>query len=279
MLKYECLSVKGKLNCFSLEIKEDTGILGQRDSGKEEIINVTFKLTKDFSGRILLDDIDITRYNEEIYWTKISVIFYDPMKLFNPIYDIASHFIELGISHGIENEEAILETAEEILKILGMKKEVIFSYPNQLKPLELKKIALALASFLEPEYIFIDDIEYNLSTLEIELLINSILDLKETFNMKLIVFDNDPAVISRLVDYVVVLYRGEIVEEGYNVIEYPYHPYTIDLIRGELKEKNLIGKGCIYSGNCRFSTFNCKNITPKLVDLGGRKLKCLGFPW
>lgn len=277
-LKYECLTVKGKLDCFSLEIKEDTGILGQRDSGKEEIINATFKLTS-ATGKILLNDVDILKDGEKLYWEKLSVVFYDPMRLFNPIYDIASHFIEIGISHGLENEEYILETAKEFLKLLGTNDNILSNYPHQLNTLDLKKTAIALASFLEPEYIFIDDIEYNLSELEISLLLNSIIDLKDTLDSTLIIFDNDPAIISRLADYVVVMYKGEIVEEGYDVIEYPLHPYTIDLIQGNLKEKNLKGDGCIYSQNCRFSTSKCKSLKPNFSDLGRRRVKCLGFPW
>ncbi|BFH72142.1 ATP-binding cassette domain-containing protein [Sulfurisphaera javensis] len=277
-LKYECLTVEGKLNCFTLEIKEDTGILGQRDSGKEEVINATFKLTK-ASGKILLDDVDIMSKGDKLYWEKLSVVFYDPMKLFNPIYDIASHFIEIGISHDMENEELILETAKEVFKVLNIREEILYSYPHQLRSLELKKVALALASFLEPEYLFIDDIEYNLNEIEIGLLVNSIIDLKETFDINLIVFDNDPAVISRLADYIAVLYRGEVVEEGYHVIEYPYHPYTIDLIEGNLKEENLVGEGCIYSKNCKYSTYKCRLTKPKMVNLGERYVKCLGYPW
>ncbi|MBP1357961.1 MAG: ATP-binding cassette domain-containing protein [Sulfolobus sp.] len=278
MLKYECVSVKGKLNCFTLEVTMDTGILGQRDSGKEEIINVTFGLSRG-TGKILLDDMDVLSKKDSLFWTKISVVFYDPMQLFNPIYDIASHFIEIGMSHGMEDEELVLETAKEILKILNVKDEVLNSYPNHLRTLELKKVALALATFLEPEYLFVDDVEYNLSEEEIIHIVNSIIELKDTFGMKLVVFDNDPAVLSRLAEYFVTLYRGEIVEEGYELLEYPLHPYTIDLLNKELREKNYEGNGCVYSLNCKFSSLKCKSIKPRLVNLGGKKVKCLGFPW
>jgi len=278
MLKYECVTVRGKLNCFTLDITRDTGILGQRDSGKEEIINATFKLTK-ADGKIFLDETDVLEKGEELFWTKLAVVFYDTMKLFNPIYDVASHFIEIGISHELENEELIIESAKEILKILGVKDDVLTYYPYQLRPLELKKVGIALASFLEPEYLFIDDVEYNLSEAEIINIVNSIIDLQDTFNMKLIVFDNDPAVLSRLTDYFVTLYKGEIVEEGFDVLEYPLHPYTADLLNRNLKEQSFVGKGCVYSLNCEYSSYKCKTVTPKLVDLGGRKVKCLGFPW
>ncbi|AWR96260.1 ABC transporter ATP-binding protein [Acidianus sulfidivorans JP7] len=274
MLEYKCLSVDGKLDCFNLSVDDDSGVLGERDSGKDLIISATFNLIN-YSGEILLSGKKIDKND---FWTKISAVLYNPLDMFNPIYDIASHFVEIAESHKVYSSDAAIEVAKDFLKTVGVPEDVLYSYPNKLDNLTLKKVAIVLASFLDPEYILIDDIEYGLSELGRNIVLNTLLDLKSFIRSKYLVFDNDPKVISMLASYVVVLYKGEIVEEGKEVIKYPMHPYTVDLISGFLSDENKVNKnGCIYSLNCRFSSFKCKTVKPNYVKVGNRYVKCHGF--
>lgn len=273
-MKYDCVTTS-ELNCFSLEVKEDTGILGQRDSGKEEVIRATFGLSEIKGGSILLHG---KRIGKEDYWTRISVILYDPMEMFNPIYDIASHFVEVAVSHKRYTPEQAIEVAKDLIKTFNESEEILYTYPRKLSMIKLKKISIILASFLQPEYILIDDIEYGLSEIGRGVILNMLIDLKSLFNTTYLVFDNDPAVISRLTSYVVVMYRGDKVEEGYDVIEYPTHPYTIDLISGFLKDRNeKAERGCIYSLNCRFSSLNCLEKKPEYKRVNNRWVRCHGI--
>jgi peptide/nickel transport system ATP-binding protein len=282
MLVYDCLTVEGKINCFNARIDKNVGILGQRDSGKEEIVKATFRLSK-AKGRISLDDVNILQLGieefREILWKKISWLKYNHYEMFNPIYDIASHFVEIVVSHSIGNADYAIDLAKEALRLVGEKEEVLTMYPNQLSPLRLKKVALALSIFTEPDYVFIEDIEYGLSELGRIYIVNSLIDVMNVLNSKFIVLDNDPAVLSRLSDYFYVIYKGYIVEEGTDVIRNPYHPYTIDLISGEIEGTNVIGKGCVYSSRCRFKSIKCENSEPNTFKYENGVVKCNLYPW
>lgn len=281
MIKYECLTVKGRLNCFNAKFEGDVGVLGQRDSGKEEIVKATFGLIN-AEGKVLVDGVDITKLKPEefngLLWTKMSLMTYDPKAMFNPIYDVASHFVEIVVSHGMGDSSFAIELAREALRAVGEKEEVLYYYPHQLSPLRLKRVALALAIFTEPEHVFIEDIEYGLSELNRIYLLNSIIDAISSYRSKLVVFDNDPAVISRLVDYVYVIYKGEVVEEGPDVLRSPMHPYTIDYLSGLVTEGEP-GKGCVYSSTCRFATPKCSERKPNAFRYGGGVVWCNLYPW
>ncbi|BDC18051.1 ATP-binding cassette domain-containing protein [Acidianus sp. HS-5] len=277
MLEY--VSVYGDiLNDFSSKVESNLGILGQRDSGKEEIIFYSLLLKKPKKGKILLDGNEIKEDNaNNIRWKEISAVFYNPYSMFNPIYNIASHFAEIAVSHNIGNYSFSLDIAKEFIKILGLNSSILEKFSYQLTPLEAKKVSLALATFLEPKYVLIDDIEFGINDNGRAVIINSIIDLESILSSKFIVLDNDPAVISRISDEFVVLYRGKIVERGVNINEV-YHPYTLDLIRGEISINHL-GKGCPYSENCRYSSSKCKEKEPEETRVGNNNVKCLLYSW
>jgi ABC-type dipeptide/oligopeptide/nickel transport system ATPase component len=282
MLEYECLTVDNKLNCFTAVISAHTGILGQRDSGKEEIFKATFRVVK-AKGKISLDGVNILKLGEEdlrkILWTRISWMPYDVSQLFNPMYDVASHFVEIVVSHNLGCSEYALDLAKEKLKILGLNpEEILKSYVFQLTPLKLKKTAIALATFIEHDYVFIDDIEYGISEVDQIQIVNSLIDLMSVTSSKFLISGNDPAVLSHLTDEVIVIYKGEVVEEGYNVLSDPLHPYTIDVLRGYVSPDGKTSSGCVYSNSCPYSSLKCQTKKPELIRVGKRVVRCHLYP-
>ena len=281
MIEYKCLTVRGKLNCFTARVEGNVGVLGERYSGKEEIVKATFRLVK-AEGEVLIDGVDALKISNEelnrLLWTKVSLVTYDPKAMFNPIYDIASHFVEVSVSHGLGGSSCALELAKEALKVLGEKEEVLYMYPHQLSTFRLKRVAIALALFTEPEHVFVEDIEYGLSELERAYIVNSLIDAMSSYISKYVVFDNDPAVLSRLVDYVYVVYKGEVIEEGSEVLTRPMHPYTVDYLDGVVRDSEK-GQGCIYSNACRFSSPKCREETPNTFRYPGGAVKCNLYPW
>ncbi|BBL47491.1 ATP-binding cassette domain-containing protein [Metallosphaera sedula] len=280
MLEYNCVTVKGSLNCFSVRLdKKSVGILGEKDSGKEAIIPATLGLLNNVSGSILLDGVDLVKSRDllhKVRWEKISAVFYDPSTMFNPLYTIGSHFAEIVVSHEIGNAEYGVEVGLEYLKLLGLSADVMERLPYQLTPLQLKKVAIALAVFLEPEYVIFDDLEFGLGDIGRASVMNSIIDLMGSVRSSFMFLENNPGILSRLADYVLVLYRGETVEEGQDVLQSPLHPYTIDLINGEIEEEKVEGKGCVYSGICKHSTPKCfENVN--WVSMGNHRVRCIAY--
>ncbi|AWS00220.1 ATP-binding cassette domain-containing protein [Metallosphaera hakonensis] len=280
MLEYRCLTVGESLKCFNVTLgKESIGVLGEKDSGKEVIIPATLGLLSNVSGSILLDGTDLVKSKDILLkarWEKISAVFYDPASMFNPIYDIGSHFAEIVVSHEMGNPEYGIETGIEFLKVLGVEKEVMEKLPHQLSPVQLKKVAIALATFLEPDHVIIDDLEFGLGDIGRAAVVNSLIDLMGSVRSSFMILENNPGILSRLSDRIVVLYSGEMVEEGKDVLITPLHPYTVDLIAGEIKDKKRKAKGCPYSGECRHATPKCLGEIPWLT-LGNQRVRCVAY--
>jgi ABC-type dipeptide/oligopeptide/nickel transport system ATPase component len=280
MIEFDCLRVTGKIDCFTLrQMDGNVGILGEQNSNKEYIVKASMKQVKSW-GRLYLNGVDVLALKDEEFksylWVKISQIPSDPYVLFSELYDIRSHFVEIVRSHSDQSHYAE-DLALEYIKLLGLETSVLDKYSFQLNPVEAKKASIALASFLNPELIFVEDIGCGLNDTQVNVILNSLLDLESVVDSSFMILDNDPAVISRMADYVVVMLKGEVIEEGSEVLSYPLHPYTQAYLGGYLRPSPL-GKGCKFSSSCPFSSAKCLQ-NPPYVDLGGKKVKCNLYPW
>ncbi|WP_162204984.1 ABC transporter ATP-binding protein [Sulfuracidifex tepidarius] len=282
MIEYDCLTVKDKLECFSLrQIDGNVGILGEGNSNKEYLVKASMRLVNS-TGHFYINGEDVLSVTSEEFkdylWIKLSEIPSDPYTLFSELYDIKSHFVEIVMSHGLGDEHYAEELALEYVKLLGLETSVLDKYTFQLNPMEAKKVEIALASFLNPEVIFVEDIGCGLNDVQVNVILNSLLDMESVTDSSFVVLDNDPAVISRLADYTVVLYKGEIIEEGEEVLSFPLHPYTQAYLGGYLRP-SLPGRGCKFSSSCPFSSFRCKEEIPKGANVGRSFVRCHLYPW
>ncbi len=282
MIEYDCLTVKNLVDCFSIkQVKGNVGILGEQTSNKEYIVKASMKLIPSI-GHFYLNGEDVLYTSEEVFksylWTRLSEVPSDPYGLFSELYDLRSHFSEIVLSHGLGDEHYADELAVEYVKLLGLETGVLEKYPFQLNPVDAKKVEIALAGFLNPEVIFVEDIGCGMGDVQVSVILNSLLDLGSVVRSSFVVLDNDPAVISRLADYVVVMYKGEVVEGGDDVISHPLHPYTQAYLGGYLRP-SVPGSGCKFSSSCPFSSPVCKESSPKQVVIGRSTVKCNLYPW
>ncbi len=282
MIEYDCLTVKEKLECFSLrQTVGNVGILGEENSNKEYLAKASMRLISS-TGHFYINGEDVLSVSPEEFkdylWVKLSEIPSDPYLLFSELYDIKSHFVEIVISHGIGDKHYAEELALEYVKLLGLETSILDKYTFQLNPIDAKKVEIALASFLNPEVIFVEDIGSGLNDVQVNVILNSLLDMESVTGSSFVVLDNDPAVISRLADYVVVMYKGETIEEGEDVLSFPLHPYTQAYLGGYLRP-SVAGRGCKFSMSCPFSSSKCKEERPKGTNVGSSFVRCNLYPW
>lgn len=151
-------------------------------------------------------------------------------------------------------------------------------------------IAMALA--LNPALVLADEPTTALDVIMQDQILKQINRLQDQINSSMIVITHDVAVVAETCDRVIVMYAGEIAEEGPidDVFETPYHPYTVGLqnafpnIRQQNQElvsiagypPNLVSppEGCRFADRCPLATQKCYDVKPPAKEIGEIRSFC-----
>jgi oligopeptide/dipeptide ABC transporter ATP-binding protein len=147
-------------------------------------------------------------------------------------------------------------------------------------------IAIALAS--SPRLLLADEPTTSLDVIIQDQILSLLLELQQDTGMSMILVSHDLAVITEVCDRIVVMYAGQVVEEGAaaDIITAPRHPYTQALLdalpqadqRGPLRSirgspPSLIDvpEGCRFAPRCRYAVDECRSWETELLDAGERE--------
>ncbi len=286
---------------ITLEIRsgEILGILGESGSGKSTLARIILRLLKPTEGRVLFNDRDIWSMKKwkEIkeYYKRVQGVFQDPYSSFNPrrkiidiLYDVVSNYFPEYRDDKVAARKYIAET----LRSVGLRIEDIEGkFSHQLSGGQLQRVSIARALLSKPVFIIADEpVSMVDASTRIDIL-NIFIDLKEHYNVSPVIIGHDYSLAYYASDRIVVLYKGQLVEEGPpEVLEDPSHPYTrllkesVPLIDRKWSKKleyrlesisvSKRGKGCIFADRCPFKLPICEQKEPPMVDLGGTRVKC-----
>jgi peptide/nickel transport system ATP-binding protein len=281
----------------SFEVNKDEiiGILGESGSGKSTIAKLILKVIKPTSGQILFKGRDIWEINEREYYRYVQGVFQDPFSSFNPrrrIIDIFRDTIINTSNEKIKNHEEVIEIIRPIFEKIGLDpRDIIEKYPHEFSGGQLQRLSIARALLVRPELIVADEpVSMVDASTRIDIL-NIFIDLKKTTNLTSIIIGHDLALTSYVSDRVIVLYRGQIVEEGsVDILKDPAHPYTKMLSESipridkkwesHLKYKAFetsnikTSRGCIFASRCPYKKEICENKEPPYVQLGKSRVRC-----
>ncbi|MCM1130252.1 MAG: ABC transporter ATP-binding protein [Roseburia sp.] len=168
----------------------------------------------------------------------ITMIFQEPMTSLNPVFTIGYQLDEVVLLHNKDmKKEQAKARSIEMLNLVGipMPEEVYKRYPHQLSGGMRQRVMIAMALAVDPKLIIADE-----PTTALDVTIQAqILELLRTVQKKtesaIILITHDLGVIAEMVDYVVVMYAGRIVEKGTveEIFAHPLHPYTRGLQRSK----------------------------------------------
>ena len=249
-IKNLTISLEGRPNTspivqnLNLEVSagEVLGIVGESGSGKSltglSILNMLPKGVYISAGQILADGNDITKsekkklraYRGELF----SIVFQDPGSALNPSRTIGKLLSDVARAHEKSSKRDIREKSIGILKDVGFPnpEERLKSFPFQLSGGLRQRVAIAMALINRPKILIADE-----PTTSLDVSVQKgILDLirKRTIEDKIgcIFISHDLGVIAEVADRVIIMYSGQVVEEGpmASVLTNPKHPYTRGLI-------------------------------------------------
>ncbi len=190
------------------------------------------------SGEVLFNDINILQLPEDemrdIRGNRIAMIFQEPMTSLNPVLTCGFQVTEAIQLHlGVDKQEAKKKAIQLFNEVQLPRPEAIFdSYPHQISGGQKQRVMIAMALSCDPEILIADEPTTALDVTVQKTIIELLLRLKAERNMSLVFISHDLGVVSEIADRVIVMYKGEIVEEAptKTIFSNPQHPYTKGLL-------------------------------------------------
>lgn len=280
---------------FSLKKGETLCIVGESGCGKSitslSVIGLLPSNGKITSGEILYEGSPIHNLPQDklrkIRGNKISMIFQEPMTALNPVLTIGYQIREpLMIHHGLSKSEATKQGIE-LLKQVGIPypEKRMNQYPHELSGGMRQRVMIAIALSCNPGLLIADEPTTALDVTIQAQILDLIKDLKEKYNMGVMMITHDMGVVAEVADRVMVMYAGKKVEEGAveEIFNNPKHPYTIGLLNsvpnvddpdfelesipGSLPSLNEKIDGCRFHTRCQFATDRCRSEEPKVFEV------------
>ncbi|MBP3357885.1 MAG: ABC transporter ATP-binding protein [Opitutales bacterium] len=227
---------------FSLRENESVAIVGESGSGKTVTAMSLTKLlppppTCTVEGDIIFDgkniaDIDNAQLRK-IRGRQISYIFQEPSTSLNPVFTIGFQIAE-AIKLHFPEEKNVRKLVVESLREVGIRdpEKRYDSYPHELSGGMQQRAMIAMALSCRPRLLVADEPTTALDVTIQKQIIDLLKSVREKRKNSLLLITHNFGIISELCERVIVMFRGNIVEEGLckDVMYNPQHPYTKALI-------------------------------------------------
>jgi peptide/nickel transport system ATP-binding protein len=261
---------------FSIEKGEVLGIVGESGCGKSVTSLSIMRLIPQPPGEIMpgssikfRDEEIVTasdRRMREIRGNDVAMIFQEPMTSLNPVFPIGEQIAEaLRLHRKIKKSEA-RKLAIDMLSLVGIPdaEERVDHFPHQLSGGQRQRVMIAIALSCEPDLLIADEPTTALDVTIQAQILELLADLRNRLGMAIMLITHDLGVVAEVCDRVVVMYAGEVVEEGpvAEIFNNPRHPYTQGLMQaiprlGERKDRLAVIPGMVPSAinwpiGCRF---------------------------
>jgi oligopeptide transport system ATP-binding protein len=290
---------------YRLHEGETLGIVGESGCGKSVSMLSVMRLLQEppakiAAGEVRFRDKDVFAMSEEemrdIRGSQMAMIFQDPMTSLNPVLTIGHQLREPLEIHLGMNDEDSRERAVELMKLVGIPEAEgrLDDYPHQFSGGMRQRVMIAMALSCNPALLIADEPTTALDVTIQAQIVDLVNRLQEHFGMTLIWITHDLGVTASLVDRIVVMYAGFIVEDASveDLYANPRHPYTkallqslprvdgvrddkLDSIEGLPPDLAMLPKGCPFAERCMYTKDKCWDENPPLVEhASGHKAAC-----
>ena len=245
---------------FSINAGETVCVVGESGSGKS-VSSLSLMRLVEFGGgdivggRLIFnrkdaDAVDLAQTDQDLMRTirgnEIGMIFQEPMTALNPVFTVGRQLTEgLRLHLGMNKAEAEARALELLKQVrIPEPERRLKQYPHELSGGMRQRVVIAIALACEPRLLIADEPTTALDvTIQAEIL--ALMDrLKRETGTAVMFITHDMAVVAQMADRVVVMFRGNKVEEGTveEIFENPQHPYTKALLAAVPKLGEMRGK-------------------------------------
>ncbi|MCT8971152.1 ABC transporter ATP-binding protein [Microbaculum marinisediminis] len=261
---------------FEAREAETVAIVGESGCGKSTFAKVLMGLEEATDGGVLLGNLDLAnlpvdkRKAQTI--AKLQMVFQNPFDTLNPSHTVGGQIARVIKKFGVETDkEKIQERVFELLDIVKLPRDFAKRRPRQLSGGQKQRVGIARAFAGNPEVVIADEpvsaLDVSVQAAVTELL----MDIQREHRTTLLFISHDLSVVRYLADRIVVMYLGQIMEQGTTeqIFAPPYHPYTEALLSavpiadthiekrkvlltGELPSPSNPPKGCPFCTRCPY---------------------------
>jgi oligopeptide/dipeptide ABC transporter ATP-binding protein len=290
---------------FSIAPGEAVGVVGESGSGKTltalSLLGLLPRGVHATAGSITYGGKDLLHTDGEslrsIRGNEIAMIYQDPMTALNPVMKLGAQLIEVIESHTGDTSDAG-DARERVLAAFSEvgipdPKRAYESYPHEFSGGMRQRVMIAMALILSPQLLIADEPTTALDVTIQQQILALVLQERRKRDMSMLWITHDLGVVANLVDRVIVMYAGRIVEVGTvkEVFTNPQHQYTAGLLASlpKASDKNrtrlvsipgippkpwTVGQSCAFSPRCSRATEQCRTTLPILATNAHTEAAC-----
>jgi peptide/nickel transport system ATP-binding protein len=231
-------------NSFDVAPGELLAIVGESGSGKSvTALSILQLLPKQatVTGEILFNDaeqVDLLKLRDKkitaIRGNKIAMIFQEPMTSLNPVFTCGYQVMEAIRLHQKVNKEAARKKTISLFEKVKLPdpENLINRYPHELSGGQKQRVMIAMAMSCNPALLIADEPTTALDVTVQKTILELIKSLQTENSMGVIFITHDLGVVADIADKILVMHKGEIVEQGFakDILQSPKHPYTKALL-------------------------------------------------
>jgi oligopeptide/dipeptide ABC transporter ATP-binding protein len=316
LIKIEDMSVsfatpRGELKAvrdvsFELAVGESLGVVGESGSGKTVLSRAIMGLlpgTATRTGNIYYQDKLISglphKEVRDLWGTGMAMIFQDPMTALNPVRRIGDQLTEsLTVRLGMSKADAKKRAIELLERVrIPDPHTMLRKFPYQLSGGMRQRIMIAIAVSCHPKMLFADEPTTALDVTVQAQVLELLSELREEFNMGMILVTHDLGVVAGHTDKIAVMYAGDVVEFAptRSLFANMKMPYTeallksiprletptgtrLPVIEGRLPDPTKNEPGCPFANRCPYVSDKCRAEKPPLKDFGNGHMYRCWFP-
>lgn len=277
---------------FSVVENETVGVVGESGSGKTTVARAITGLAPATSGSIKFQGRELTDISSSDFKKlrrEMQIVFQDPYSSLDP-----SWRIEEVVGEPLDVHESRLSHRErcdlvvDALRRVGLEHYHLARYPHEFSGGQRQRVAIARAIVVKPSFILFDEAVSSLDVSIRSQIINLIRSIQAELGTAYFFIAHDLALVRHISDRIMVMYLGQIVEEGPSarVYESPAHPYTEALLsavtnvhaprvrdriilKGDIPSPLNPPKGCRFHTRCPYTMNICREVEPTAAPANG----------
>ena len=286
------------------------GIVGESGCGKSVTSLSIMRLlppgiARIDSGKIVLAGTDLLGLSEpemrKVRGRRIGMIFQEPMTSLNPVYSVGAQIGEAIRLHEDVSRREARDRAVAMLEKVGIPdpSSRVDAYPHELSGGMRQRVMIAMALVLSPEVLLADEPTTALDVTIQAQILDLLTRLSREMGMSIVLVTHDLGVVAEVVESVVVMYAGRVVESAKtaDLFANPLHPYTRGLLRsippigmprgskdrprrlptieGTVPSLAALPPGCRFASRCDVRFDRCDVEEPAEITLSsGRRARC-----
>jgi oligopeptide transport system ATP-binding protein len=286
---------------FTIRKGETLGLVGESGCGKTTTGRTIIRLLEATGGSVTFEGKDVLKMEKhELRDLRkdMQIIFQDPYSSLNPRLTVGQMLTEVLHVHHIAEGDAAQKRVDELMDIVGLRKEYSRRYPHEFSGGQRQRLGIARALSVQPKFIVCDE---PVSALDVSIqsqVINLLQDLQKEFGLTYLFIAHDLSVVEHISDRVAVMYLGKVVEiaDYKSLYSNPKHPYTQALLSaipvpdpkrkskrimltGDIPSPANVPSGCYFHPRCPQALPECKSTVPVLAEVMPKhEVSCILYP-